>query len=194
MTVVNLFPINDNTKLQIIVDFARLQHTWDCLSRFHGSLLLTLCLSFQFFLVDIFRRELLQLDEKISQVNLECCQVHLDIECPVHELRYLRLCEVREAGDQQVAKIVSKVRWIRLSCRLRCGIKQRNGDLIGLDQMKHETKQGSMHFEARLVQTIGHDGKDILNKSQEVLLVECLRHVGRVSNILQEFVQNLQSL
>lgn len=43
-----------------------------------------------------------------------------------------------------------------------CWIKERYCHLVHLHQVKHESEQRGMHFEARLVQSIGNDGKHIL--------------------------------
>ena len=51
-----------------------------------------------------------------------------------------------------------------------------------------------MHFEARLVQSIGHYGKDILNERQKILLVERLSNTRRFTDVQQQFVQNLKTL
>ena len=86
-----------------------------------------------------------------------------------------------------------KERRIRLPRRLRSWVKQRDCHLIHLYQMKHCPQKRRMHLESRLVQPVGHHGEDFLDQRQQILLVKWLSHVRRSSNILQKFVQNIQT-
>lgn len=83
---------------------------------------------------------------------------------------------------------------IRLAERRRRGIKERDRHLIHLDQMKHLPQQRRVHSESRLVQSIRHDGEDILNQRQEELLVEPLCYVRCSSHVQQQLMQNVEAL
>lgn len=60
--------------------------------------------------------------------------------------------------------------------------------------MEHKPQQGGVHLETRFVQPVGHNSKDVLDKRKKVLLIKSLRHIRSSSDVLQELVENLQSL
>mmetsp|Transcript_11016 Transcript_11016/g.16648 ORF Transcript_11016/g.16648 Transcript_11016/m.16648 type:complete len:209 (+) Transcript_11016:452-1078(+) len=59
--------------------------------------------------------------------------------------------------------------------------------------MEHMSEESSMHPETRFVQSVCHYRQNILDKCKEILSVETLRYIWSTSNILKQFIQNVQA-
>lgn len=56
------------------------------------------------------------------------------------------------------------------------------------------SKQGCMHLETRFVQSVRHYCQNILYECEKVLSIKALRYIRSTTNILKQFMQNVQSL
>mmetsp|Transcript_29229 Transcript_29229/g.84962 ORF Transcript_29229/g.84962 Transcript_29229/m.84962 type:complete len:456 (+) Transcript_29229:341-1708(+) len=126
-------------------------------------------------------------------MRLERRQVHLQIEHTIYKVGHLRLGHIGETGNEEVRHVLPQEGGVGLAGWSGRRVEQWNGYLVHLHQVEHVTEKSSVHFEARLVQTVRHHRKDILDQGKQILLVETLRHVRSLPDIGEQLVENLQT-
>ena len=191
------FPPGVAFNLEIVVNLRGFQHPRNCTSFGHDGLLPFLSCFLLFFGKQsgiVLGAELFQFDQKVAQVCLESRQVHGCIEHSFDKLCDLRAGEIRKTSNQKIGNVIAQEDLICRAGLLRVGIKQRDSDLVVLNHVEHRSQQSCMHFETGFVQSIRHHRKYVLNQRQEVLLVKGLGYMGRLSDVYEQFVKNVESL
>lgn len=84
-------------------------------------------------------------------MGLERGKIHFKIEHAIYESCNLALGNIRKTCNKKIRNVISKENRIGLAWWCSGWVKERDGNLVHLDQMKHVTEKRGMHFKPGLM-------------------------------------------